>query len=671
MCLTKLAKETMTIKEAARTSLSGTIRIAILFLFFQGMLCSSVVADVRLPALVSDGMVLQRGVDLKIWGWASPNERVAMQFAGKSYRAVAGRDGKWLVVLPPMDAGGPYTMDIQGDNQVTVRDILIGDVWFCSGQSNMVLPMERIKEKYPDAIASAAYPQIRNFFVPTAADVRKVQDDLPPGKWVTTTPEHVLPMGGATFFFARQLYERYRVPIGIINASVGGTPAQAWVSADGLGNLEPYAAHIAALQDTAYYRVLTMPDEVPSQPKPFPVDKGTTGPVAWFDPAYEPQGWRPFWMPGYWDDQGTRNLHGVLWFRKEVDIPPAMAGRPAKLFLGRIVDADETYVNGIKVGNITYQYPPRRYEIPEGVLKGGKNLIVVRVTNTAGKGGFVPDKNYSLTDGEHTIDLRGDWMYQIGMVQPPTLDGSTARAPVFSAQNEPTGLYNTMVAPAADYAIKGFLWYQGEANTHRPDDYGSLMKALIADWRNKWGLGALPFIYVQLPNFMEVDFSPTESNWALLREQQLQTLSVPHTAMAVAIDLGEWNDIHPLNKKDVGERLALAAEKLAYGDTGVVHSGPIVESVEVKGNQIIVSFDQVGSGLVAKDGGDLCHFAIAGADKHFVWANARIERNTVVIWNDDIDKPLYVRYGWADNPECANLYNKEGLPASPFRTDQP
>ncbi|SFC55109.1 sialate O-acetylesterase [Parapedobacter composti] len=643
------------------------MKYLLIYLLWSIVLMQPALADVKLPRLISDGMVLQRDTDVRIWGWAAPQESIVLTFAGQTYRVRADKQGDWDLRLPPMEAGGPYTLEIRADNRITVKDVLIGDVWFCSGQSNMVLPMERIKEKYPDAIARAMYPEIRNFFVPTAADVNGTHADLPGGQWVATTPESVYAMGGLTFFFARQLYEKHGVPIGIINASVGGTPVQAWASGEALAGIEPYASRLAWLRDSASQE----PNHAHRELRPAdlygePVDKGLSGPLPWFDSAFQPEGWRKFWMPGYWDDQGTRNLHGVLWFRKEVDIPPAMAGRPAKLFMGRIVDADETYVNGVKVGNITYQYPPRRYEVPGGVLKAGSNVIVVRVTNTEGKGGFVPDKNYMLTDGNDTIDLRGDWRYQVGLVQPPRVVHAESR---LNPQNEPGGLFNTMVAPATRYAVKGFLWYQGESNTRHPENYGLLLTTLIADWRERWGLGELPFIYAQLPNFMEVDFLPAESNWAALREQQLQTLAVQRTAMAVTIDLGEWNDIHPLNKKDVGERMALAAEGLAYGDTATVYSGPLATSASVTGNRITVSFAHTGSGLTIGKGDELCHFAIAGADGRFVWGKARIAGDTVTVWHDAIPEPRYVRYAWADNPECANLYNREGLPASPFRID--
>ncbi len=626
-------------------------------------------AQVRLPQLISDGMVLQRDIKTTVWGWASPGEKVTVKFNHQTYKAVTDPMGRWSAKLAATKVGGPYIMEISASNHITIHDILIGDVWFCSGQSNMVLPMERVKEKYPEEIVNANYPQIRNFFISTLSDIGKVHDDLPQGKWEEANPKNVLNFGAASYFFAKKLYNKYHIPIGIINSSVGGTPIQAWISEEGIKNISQYADRLTVLKDTAFLNNILRKDtarkRLDNKPSKL-TDKGLTGPKKWLDTTYIAEGWHKFWLPGYWADQGVRGLNGVVWFRKEINVPASMAGKPAKLFMGRIVDADETYLNSKLVGNITYQYPPRRYNVPVGVLKPGKNIIVVRVTNTTGKGGFVPDKNYYLTTGGENIDLRGDWQYKVGEVFPPKTDRDNYA--FFSAQNEPTGLYNTMVAPAIDYSIKGIVWYQGEANTLRPDEYGQLLPALIADWRYKWHEGNIPFIYAQLPGFMEVNYSPEESKWAQLREAQLKTLSVTNTAMAVTIDAGEWNDVHPLNKKDVGDRLALGAEKIAYGDTALVSSGPIYQSAKIDGNKIEITFTNTGGGLVAK-GGKLSRFAIADETGKYVWANAIIKDNKVIVWSDDVEHPLYVRYAWADNPEDANLYNKEGLPASPFTTD--
>jgi sialate O-acetylesterase len=623
-------------------------------------------AQVRLPQLISDGMVLQREARVNIWGWAAAGEKVTVKFMGKSYRTTTPASGKWTIVLNTMKAGGPYIMDITASNHIVLKDILLGDVWFCSGQSNMVIPMERVKEKYAEEIANADYPQIRNFLVPTISDVTKIHEDLPPVKWMTATPENVPGFGAVTYFFAKKIYSKYHVPIGIINASVGGTPIQAWISEEGIKQIPQYANRVTQLKDTAYLNQIMRPAAVKNSPVK-QQDKGLTGTKTWYDPSYIPEDWHSFWLPGYWADQGVKGLRGVVWFRKEIDLPQTISGKAGKLMLGRIVDADQTYVNGKQVGNITYKYPPRRYEIPAGLLKPGKNVIVIRLTNTTEKGGFVPDKQYNLLVDDQKIDLRGDWIYKVGQVFAPTetIDGGG-----FSAQNEPAGLYNTMVAPAIDYTVKGILWYQGEANTGKPQEYAQLLSALITDWRSKWHKTGLPFIYAQLPNFMDMQYTPSESQWAELREAQLKTLSVPNTGMAVAIDAGEWNDIHPLNKKDVGERLALAAEPLAYGEANVVSSGPLYQTAKIEGHNIVIAFSHTGSGLVAKGNTGLKQFAIAGADKKFIWANASIEGDKVIVSSDDVPDPLYVRYAWADNPQGANLYNKEGLPASPFRTDR-
>jgi sialate O-acetylesterase len=625
-------------------------------------------ANVKLPALVSDGMVLQRDSKLIIWGWASPGEKVQVKFNKRTVSTVTCSEGSWKIALPPMKAGGPYTMEVKGNNTIIINDIFLGDVWFCSGQSNMVLNMERVKEKYPDDIASANFPEIRNFFVPAVSDVSSVHKELPAGKWISSSPENVLGFGAVTFFFARSIYNEYKVPIGIINSSVGGTPIEAWTSEEGLRGFPQMITRIEKLKDTTYLNPILRSARMSEKPVSFSRsgDKGMSGPISWYNISYVPEGWYKYWLPGYWDDQGVKELNGIVWFRKEINIPESMTGKPAKLFLGRIVDADNVYVNGVLSGSITYQYPPRRYNLPAGLLKQGKNIIVIRVTNYTDKGGFVPDKPYYLVAGRDSIDLRGEWLYKVGQVFRPVTSGSGTGSPVISMQNEPTGLYNTMVAPLINYRIKGILWYQGESNTNKPTDYQQLLPALINDWRDKWQQGPIPFIFVQLPNFMEVKYLPSESQWAELRSAQLKSLLVTNTAMAVTIDVGEWNDIHPLEKKVVGERLALAARKLAYGDEKIVYSGPVYKSSVKEADSLKIEFDNIGSGLKVNGGGDLNYFAIAGADRKFVWAEAKIHNNQVIVWSHEIKDPICVRYAWADNPAGANLYNKEGLPASPF-----
>lgn len=640
------------------------------FLFFLllSFLAIPASSQVRLPRLVRDSMVLQRDSKVKIWGWAANGEKVTVGFRGKQYKATTGADGKWSVTLPSMKAGGPYTMDITASNKITLKEILIGDVWLCAGQSNMVHQMELHSITYANDIAEANYPQIRHFWIPTLTDLQGPRQDLPAGNWKWANPQDVRQFSAVAYFFARHIYEKYKVPFGLINASVGGTPIEAWTSEEGLKEFPALVETIQKNKDTAYVnglnRAAFASSNTGGQNKV--TDKGLAGPVRWYDTAYVPKEWRTINIPGYWEDQGIRNLNGVVWYRREFEVPASMTGMPALVHLGRIVDADVLYVNGVQVGNTTYQYPQRRYHIPAGLLKPGKNLFVIKVTNYSGKGGFVPDKPYCLSAGGQTVDLKGYWQYKVGDAFAPQ-SGNLVSG--ISAQNQPAALYNAMVAPVVNYAIKGILWYQGESNAGRPAEYARLLPAFVKDWRRLWGQDDMPFLYVQLPNFMEVDYLPAESNWALMREAQLKALSLPKTGMAVAIELGEWNDIHPDNKMDVGERLALAARKVAYGEN-LVASGPLYQSAKVEGDKIVITFSNTGSGLVSNDGEPLSEFAIAGANKKFVWANAKIEGNRVVVWSKDVPAPLYVRYAWADNPDNPNLYNAEGLPASPFRTDQ-
>ena len=641
---------------------SNLIKVAVLSLLLFSQLSY---AQVRLPRIVRDSMILQRDRTVNIWGWASANEKLSVRFNSKTYKTVANANGEWKIQLPPMKAGGPYTMDIAASNKISLKEILFGDVWFCSGQSNMVHQLHIHDVTYAHEIATANDPDIRQFWIPTLTNLQGQQNDLPTGYWKAAVGEDVRPFSAVAYFFAKEIHARYKVPIGIINASVGGTPIEAWTSEDGLRNFDDLIKIIQRNKDTAYVNSTNRNAAAfNSARQPSSADAGMQESPKWFEPQYQAKGWRNINIPGYWEDQGVKDLNGVVWYRKEIDIPATLAGKPARVWLGRIVDADEFYVNGVRVGSTTYQYPQRRYNIPSNVLKAGKNLFVIRVTNQAGKGGFVPDKPYCLFAGNDTIDLKGTWQYKVGQTfiqQPPEPQG-------ISAQNQPAALFNAMVAPITNYAIKGILWYQGESNAGRPGTYASLQKAQVLDWRNKWGLGDLPFMYVQLPGFMDYYYLPTESNWAQLRHAQLQALSVPNTAMAVAIDLGEWNDIHPDNKKDVGVRLSKAALKLAYGED-IVYAGPLYKSSAVEGNRIIINFDHLGSGLLTNDGLPPAEFAIAGADKKFVWAKTKIEGDKVVVWHDAVPTPLYVRYAWADNPVNPNLYNKEGLPASPFKKD--
>ena len=637
------------------------LRPLCLILFFAILLFySTSFAEVRLPRLISDGMVMQRDTKVNVWGWAAANEKVTVRFHDKVYTTTADAKGNWSITLPVMKAGGPYTMKVEGSNIIEVKNIMIGDVWICSGQSNMALPMERVKERYSSVIANAENPAIRHFFLATQYDFKKPHEDIPAGGWMSATPENVLKFSATAYFFARSLYQKYSVPIGLINASVGGSPAEAWLSADALKKFPEHLKEAERFKNDALLDSIQNTERSISRAwynTIYKNDKGSHDQKKWYDTTYSDAHWPVMNIPGYWHDQGLKDLNGVVWFRKEFSVSPSMVGKSVKLYLGCIVDSDSVYVNGKLVGTTGYRYPPRRYTIPEHLLKAGKNTIVIRVISNVGKGGFVEDKAYHITNGTDTIDLRGTWKYHVGTVAQPL-------APTTFMQYKPGGLFNAMISPLLRFPIKGVIWYQGESNTARAATYHAIFSALINDWRNHWKQGDFPFLYVQLSNYAPI--SASEGGWSELREAQRKTLSVPNTGMAVTVDIGEWNDLHPLNKEDVGKRLALAAQYIAYGDKKVVYSGPIYRSKEVKGDKIKLHFTSIGSGLTSRNNEPLKYFEIAGADKKFVPAQAKITGNTIEVWSEQVKNPVAVRYAWMDNPQGANLYNEEGLPASPF-----
>jgi len=622
-------------------------------------------SQVRLPKLISDGMILQRDTNVKIWGWASSNEKVSVNFIDSVYRTIADDSGNWEFNFSNLKPGGPYSMTLTGNNKITINDILVGDVWICSGQSNMELSMKRVSPLYETEIKDSENPYIRYFYVPRKYNFIEPLEDFESGKWMSVNPETVLNFSAVSYFFAAELFKKYKIPVGLINASLGGSPAEAWISEDALKAFPEHYEEAERFKDSTLIKQIIKQDR--TRIKTWysllkEKDGGYNSDTLWFAPDLNTSGWETMNIPGYWADTELGQINGVVWFRKKIDIPFSINDKNAKLILGRIVEADSVFINGVFVGTTSYQYPPRRYDIPPNLLKQGENSIVIRVINEKGNGGFLLDKNYDLVIGKNVINLEGEWHYKLGAKMKPLASQTFIRW-------KPMGLYNAMINPILNYSIKGVIWYQGESNASRAKEYVTLFPTLINNWREKWKQGNFPFIYVQLPNFMESRKQPSESSWALLREAQLKTLSVPNTAMAVTIDIGEWNDIHPLNKKDVGKRLALAAQKIAYGDNEVIYSSPIYQSAEIEGNKIIITFTNIGSGLVTKGNSELKEFAIAGKEKQFVWAKAKIENNKVIVWSDQITNPVAVRYAWADNPENTNLYNIEGLPASPFRSD--
>jgi sialate O-acetylesterase len=618
----------------------------------------------KLPRLISDGMVLQRDCKIKIWGWANFGENIIIDFLTNTYNTVATDLEKWEIEIPNLQAGGPYKMEIKACETITIKNIMIGDVWVCSGQSNMELPISRVNNIYKSETIKVNNAFIREFAISKKYNFNEIQENLDEAVWKEATQENIYGFSAVAYFFAAELYQKYKIPIGLIRNAVGGTPIQAWISEEYIKKFPEYLSILEKCKDDNYVASTIKSDTIRNDSwhkKLNSTDLGLTENKQWFNESYDFTNWREWELTDNWQDNEYINTNGSIWFTKVIDVPISMTNKVAKLSLGRIIDADRTYINGVFVGSVEYQYPPREYDIPCNLLRVGENTITVRVISVDGVGGFVKDKPYKLFTDTEKIDLNGKWKYKVGA----NMDNLV---PATNFEYQPSGLYNAIIAPILKYAIKGVIWYQGESNTKYPNDYYELFVNLLENWRSKWNIGDFHFIFVQLANYMNYSNIPQESIWAELREQQLKGLSEKNTGMAVAIDLGEYNDIHPLNKKDVALRLSLSARKVAYGED-IVHSGPIYNSDFVSEGKITISFTNVGSGLISKNSHMLQGFCIAGVDKIFVNANAVIDGATVIVSSEKIIKPAYVRYAWADNPQDANLYNIEGLPASPFRSD--
>ncbi|MBI2424380.1 MAG: 9-O-acetylesterase [Candidatus Hydrogenedentes bacterium] len=632
----------------------------------------------ELAPLFTSHMVLQRDMPIPIWGKAEPGETVSAAIAGQNSQAQAGADGKWMLRLAPLSAGGPHTLTITANETFTLEDVLIGDIWIGSGQSNMEMPVKVGDYGVQDAeaeIAAANYPQIRLFTV--QKDTQFVpQDTFKTDGWQVCAPETVPPFSAVTYFLGRHLHTALNVPIGLIHSSWGGTLAEAWTSEASLRTMPEFNAALDQLQaeiPNAHSAQEKFDAELKAWNIALPTyDQGLKDGSP--NPEFHTAAWtETLQVPGLWETQGYADLDGFAWLRRTVTIPDEWQGKELLLNLGPINDFDWTYINGIKVGFTEGDQAainPRTYRIPPHVIKPGENTITVRVFDMGNKGGFHGEAGAILLtqadDLSNWIALAGAWEFRIGAALkdlPPRPSGPMA---LLGNPNVPTVLYNAMIHPLVPFALRGVIWYQGESNTPKAYQYRELFPTLINDWRRQWQQGEFPFLFVQLANWQPTLPEPGESAWAELREAQLLTLRTANTGMATIIDIGDAVDIHPKNKQDVGKRLALAALHVSYGED-LVYQGPMYERMETEGNAIRLHFTSVGGGLTAKDG-DLKGFAIAGADHKFHWAQATIDGNTIVVSCPEVPEPLAVRYAWADNPVC-NLFNQEGLPASPFRTD--
>ena len=613
-------------------------------------------AQVKLAGVFTNHMVLQRNAEVPVWGTASPGKKIIVEINGIHEEAIADGEGRWKISLPKFEAGGPYEMNISGDGSLKLNDILFGEVWFASGQSNMGFTMNSGPLNKEKEIAAADYPDIRLFTVPRRV-AKTPKEDLESGSWSPCTPETVADFSAVAYFFGRKIHKDLKVPVGLINCSWGGTPAEAWTSAEMLKTLPAYKGRMIAIEENP----VNWEDDVEAnnQRQKMKDDiirnsfEGFKEGVTKLN--YDDSDWKSIAVPD-WDE----DLEGIVWMRKRISVPKEYKKQPITVDIGRIQYNAIVYFNGERIGEVTSP-DFARFEVPGTLVRAGDNEIAVRALHFWAKPQFSgPAERMKVTAANGVVidDLADIWRYKTGLEPEfPEIKGY----PYY-----PASLYSGMAAAVIPYGIAGVIWYQGESNAGNAYDYQDLFKAMITDWRVRWQKGYFPFLFVQLANYLDEKSDPGEDAWAELREAQLQALVLPNTGMAVAIDIGEALDIHPKNKQDVGLRLALNAEKIAYG-MDVVNSGPIFKSMKIDGKDVDLKFDHIGSGLMAK-GGDLRGFAVAGADKKFYWAKARIAGNQVILRSDKVPHPVAVRYGWASNPDC-NLYNKDGLPTSPFRTD--
>lgn len=630
------------------------------------LLSSSLYANVRLSKIFGDNMVLQRNKQIPVWGWADANENITVQFNQQIKTAKADNNGKWMIKLDNESAGGPYQLIIKEKNTITLNNVMVGEVWICSGQSNMEMPIEGWGKinNYKQEITDANYPMIRHIKIPNTVS-GKPESDIQNADWKVCSSETAGDFTAVGYFFARELYNELKIPIGLINTSWGGTQVESWMSREAFENSDEFKTMIAGMPLLDLDSLAKMRKE--ASLKRIEAIQGAM-PAAgeaekWKDADIEESHFGHMHLPGLWESQQLGDLDGVVWFRKTIDLSGDDINKNATLELAMIDDNDITYVNGIKVGATNSYNAKRNYTIPAGVLKEGRNVIAVRVEDTGGGGGVYGDSSdMKLTVTNHSIPLFGDWLFAVEAVT----GGSGSVGP----NSYPTLLFNTMINPLIPYAMQGVIWYQGEANAGRAYQYRKAFPLMINDWRRQWNEGDFPFYFVQLASWnADNGNSARGSTWAELREAQIMTLSLPYTGMAVTTDIGNPTDIHPKNKQDVGKRLAAIALHNVY-KKNIVYSGPMYQSMQINGNKITLSFTNVGSGLMTKDkDGYIKGFEIAGADKLFHYAKAHIDGDKVVVYNDSVSAPVAIHYNWADYADSGDLFNKEGFPASPFRTD--
>lgn len=621
--------------------------------------CGSAQA-LELAGVFADHMVLQREAPLRVWGQADPGQPVRVQLAGRSATAKTGRDGRWQATLAPLKAGGPHRLQVSaGAEQRTLDDVLIGDVWVASGQSNMEWRLADANSAAAEIPAAGGHPLIRHAKVPHRVSLTPLRD-APPLRWDVSSPQTAGDFSAVAWHFARRLQADVKVPIGILNISWGGTHAETWTSPRANATDAGLAAVMRAMPPDARAFVQQRQAQMLDRVRAF--QHAAPEAIAGADPALDDSAWPTLNAPEVWETQGLPGLDGVVWLRRHVTLTAAEAAGAGVLHLGPVDDCDETFLNGQPVGATCGWDAPRTYTVPAGLLRAGDNLIAVRVTDTGGGGGIhgAADR-LRLETAAGPKPLAGRWQARVEALQAVTEPGPN---------DLPSLLFNGMVQPFTPFAAKGVIWYQGETNASRAARYAQAFPRLIQDWRAQWHQPALPFYFVQLSSYGPRPPLPEGSAFAELREAQRQTLRLPATGMAVSIDVGDADDIHPRDKRTVGERLARIALAQAYGQPMPFRGPTLQAGRRLPDGSFELRFADVAGGLATRGGGPLLGFTVAGSDRRFLPARAEIVgRDRVRVWGDGVGTPAAWRYAWADSPLEANLVDGAGLPASPRRSD--
>ena len=634
-----------------------------------------------LAAIFHDGAVLQRDVRIPVWGRTGPHQPVTVTLAGRSAATRSDGDGRWLVRLPPLSAGGPHELTASAPSgSCTVRDVLVGEVWVCSGQSNMEWKLAQV-DPLDGESAATVLPDVRLLTMVNAA--RLTRQEGIDGCWTACTPRALAAFSAVAGWFGRELHRELGVPLGLICNAWGGTRIQAWMSRDALMQDPLGRSEVRHFEGYVNDPGRLAPGEYASigdwERRGAPTDAGNRGLAdGWAAPGFADASWASMPVPSRWQDHGHPGS-GVFWFRRTLDVPAAWAGRELELRLGAIDKHDDAWVNGVRVGGLGPADGPdtwctaRVYRVPSALVGiDGQLCIAVRARSHFHHGGLTGpaiEMRVGPPDAPaEAVPLGGSWRYAIeqdwGVVTLPQLPWGEGNP------NSPGILFDSRIAPLLPYAIRGVIWYQGESNAGQPEAYRRLMPAMIRDWRRAWGQGDFPFAQVQLANFVVEAASPACGRWPELREAQAAALAEPATGLAVAIDVGDAVDIHPRAKRPVGLRLMRWALAEVYGRGGCP-GGPLFadHAIEADG-RVRITFRHA-AGLRTRDGAAVGELLIAGLDGKCLPAESRIEGDSLVVWHPQVLRPWAVRYAWADNPTHCNLINGEGLPAVPFRTDAP